>query len=126
VQELDDLVGARPNFLHLGGLLDGVEIVAHVVDAAARRSHDIIEVGKIAHEQRLGVGTFGVEPAIGHRLPTAGLVARVYDLVAEALQKLEGRDPNFREEGVDETGDEQPDAHSIPPQWLPILGCRDL
>src|SRR5262249_57960404 len=33
---------------------------------------------------------------------------------AEALQKFEGRDANFREEGVDETGDEEPDTHA----WL--------
>jgi hypothetical protein len=31
--------------------------------------------------------------------------------MAEALQQLERRDSNFREEGVDEAGDEEPDAH---------------
>jgi hypothetical protein len=35
--------------------------------------------------------------------------------VAEPLQKFEGRDPNFWEESVDETGDEEPNAHSVPP-----------
>ena len=86
MQELDDLVGARPNFLHLSGLLDGIEIVAHVVDAAAGRRHDIIEAGEIAHEQHLGIGALGIEPAIGHRLSATGLIARVDDLVAEPLQ----------------------------------------
>ena len=114
VQELDQLEGARPHLLHLGGLLDRVEIVAHVVDAAAGGCDDVIEAGEIAHEQRLGVGAFGVEPAIGHRLAAAGLVARIHDLVAEALQQLEGRDADFREEGIDVAGDEQPDAHSSP------------
>jgi hypothetical protein len=34
--------------------------------------------------------------------------------MAEALQKFESRDPDFRKEGVDETGDEQADAHVAP------------
>lgn len=34
--------------------------------------------------------------------------------MAEALQKFERRDPNFREEGVDETGDEETNAHVAP------------
>jgi hypothetical protein len=86
VQEFDELESASPHFPHLSGLVDGVEIVAHVMDAAARGRHDLIEAGEVAHEQRLGVGGFGIEPAIGHRLSATGLVARVDDLVAEALQ----------------------------------------
>ena len=97
VQELDELVGARADLLHLGGLLDGVEIVAHVVDAAAGRRHDVIEAGEVAHEQRLGVGAFGIEPAVRHRLSAAGLIARIDDLVAEPLQQLERRDADLRE-----------------------------
>jgi hypothetical protein len=86
VQELDDFVGARPHLLHCGGLLDRVEIIAHVVDAAAGGRDDIIEAREIAHEQRLSVGAFGVEPAIGHRLAAACLIVRVHDLMAEPLQ----------------------------------------
>jgi len=100
VQELDDLVGARPHLLHLGGLLDRVEIVPHVMDAASGRRDDIVEAREIAHEQRLCISAFGVKPAIGHRLRAAGLVARVHDLVAEALQQLQGRDTDFRKEGI--------------------------
>ena len=33
-----------------GGLLDRVEIVAHVVDAAAGGRDELIEAGEIAHE----------------------------------------------------------------------------
>ena len=67
VQELDQLVGAGANLLDRVGLLDGVEIVAHVVDAAAGGRHDVIEAGEIAHEQRLGVGASALNPlfAIG-------------------------------------------------------------
>jgi hypothetical protein len=32
--------------------------------------------------------------------------------VAEPLQELKRRDANFREEGIDEAGDEKPDAHA--------------
>src|ERR1700733_16246997 len=86
VQELDQLKGARPHLRHRGGLLDRVEIVAHVVDATARGRDDVIEAGEVAHEQRFGIGAFRIEPAIGHRLSATGLVARVDDLVAEPLQ----------------------------------------
>ena len=54
VQELDQLEGARANLLDLVGLLDRVEIIAHVVDAAAGWCHDVVEAGEVAHEQRLG------------------------------------------------------------------------
>jgi hypothetical protein len=114
VQELDQFVGSRANLRHSRGLLDRIEIVTHVVDAATLRRHHVIEPGEVAHEESLGVGGLGIEAVIGHRLPAAGLVARVNDHMAEAFQKFEGRDPNFREEGVDETGDEEPDArHSL-------------
>jgi hypothetical protein len=55
------------------------EIVAHMVDAAALWRHYVIEAGEVAH------GAIGVEAVIRHRLPAAGLVARVSDLMAEAL-----------------------------------------
>jgi hypothetical protein len=44
-------------------------------------------------------------------LATTGLVARVLDLMAKSFQQFERGDANFREEGVDVTRDEQPDAH---------------
>jgi hypothetical protein len=112
VQELDELQGAGAHLLDLFGLLDGVETVAYKVDAATLGRHDVIEAGEVAHEQRFRGGGLGVEAGIGHRLPAAGLVARLDDLAAKPLQR---RDPNFREEGVDETGDEQADAHVAPP-----------
>src|SRR6516164_1033171 len=96
-QELDQLVGARPHLFHLGGLLDRIEIVAHMVDAAARWRDHIVEAGEIAHEQRLRVGGLNIKPAIGHWLSAAGLVARVYDLVTEPFQKLQRCDPRLLE-----------------------------
>src|SRR5438046_3651628 len=111
VQELDDLESTRPYLFHRGGLLDRIEIVAHVVNAAAGRCDDIIESGEITHKQGLGVGALGVEAAIGHRLTATGLVTRVNDLVAKSLQELQGCDTNLREKGIDVAGDEEPDAH---------------
>src|SRR5271155_5593027 len=113
-QELNELKGASANLLDLLGLLDSVEIAAHVMDAATLWRHHVVEAGEVAREQGLGGAAIGVEAVICHRLSATGLVARVDDLMTEALQKFEGRDPNFREEGVDETGDEQADAHAAP------------
>jgi hypothetical protein len=115
VQELDELVTARANLLHLGGLLDRIEIVAHVMDAAAGWRDDVIEAREIAHEQGLGIGAVGIEPAVGHRLSATGLVAWVHDLVAETLEQLEGRNADLRKEGIDVAGNEEPDAHLSPP-----------
>src|SRR5262245_15276537 len=92
VQELDKLIGAHTNRPYLLGLLDVVKVVTHIVNAAARRSHDVVETGKIAHEQSLGVGAFGIESAVRHRLSAAGLITRIVDLVPKTLQQLEGCD----------------------------------
>src|SRR5260221_5883147 len=112
VQEFDQLEGSRADLLDLVGLLDGVEIVAHMVDAASRGRDDVVEAGEVAHEQRLGLRRLGVEPAIRHRLPAARLVARIHDLVAETLEQLEGRDAYFGKEGIDVARDEETDAHT--------------
>src|SRR5262245_4442460 len=98
VQALDELVSQRTAIPHLASVLDGVEMIADMMDAAAGRPNHIIEPGEIAHEERLGRRTIGIEPAIGHRLPTAGLVARIDDLMAEALEELKGRDADFGKE----------------------------
>ena len=86
VQELDELIDSRTDLLHLIGLFDRVEIVAHMVDAASLWRHDVIETREVAHKQGFCGCAIGVEAVIGHRLPAAGLVARVYDFMAEALQ----------------------------------------
>src|SRR5438132_4322727 len=75
VQKLDQLVGAGANLLDLRCLFNRIEIGTHVVNTAARGRNDVIEAGKIAHEQRLRVGAVGIEPAVCHWLPATGLVA---------------------------------------------------
>jgi hypothetical protein len=93
------------------GLLDGIEIIAHVVNATPRGGDDIVEAGEIAHEQRFGGGAFGVEAAIGHRLAATGLIARVDYFMAEALEQLERRDADLGKEGIDVAGNKQTDTH---------------
>src|SRR5271170_794236 len=111
VEKFHELESARANLFHLRGLFDGVEVIAHMMNATTGWRDDIVEAGKISDEQRFGVGALRVEPGIRHRLPAAGLVAWVHDLVAEALKQLEGRNADLRQEGVDETWDEKTDAH---------------
>src|SRR5262249_11986515 len=106
VQELDQLEGARPHLLDRRRLLDRVEIVANVVDAAAGGAHDVVESREVADEEGFGGRAVGVEAAVGHGLSAAGLVTRVDDLVSEALEQLERRDADLGIEGIDEAGDE--------------------
>src|SRR3954452_14226582 len=110
MQEFDQLESPRAHLLDLVGLLYR-EIVPHMGDATAGRRDDVVETGKVAHEQRLRIGAFGVETTIGHRLAAAGLVAWIVDIVTEPLQQFEGRDANFWEKGIDVTGDEKADPH---------------
>jgi hypothetical protein len=88
VQELDKLESAGANPFNLLGLLDGIEIDPYVMDATARRRDDVVKASEVTHEQRLSSGTVGVEAAVGHWQPAAGLIAWIDDLVPEALQKF--------------------------------------
>src|SRR3954469_1414776 len=113
LQFVVQLEGAASDFLDRVGLLDRIEIVAHMVDAAARRRDDIVEAGEVAHKQGLSVGAIGIETGIGHRLGAAALIPRIGDVQAEPLQQLEGRDADLGREGVDEAGNEKSDAHGM-------------
>ena len=115
MQELDQLIGSRADLLDRVGLLDGIEIVPHMVDAAAGRRHDVVEAGEVAHKQRLGLGGLRIEPAVCHRLAAAGLIVRVLDVVAKPLQQLKGRDTNLRKESINIARDEKTDAHGVTP-----------
>src|SRR4051794_2136022 len=114
MQEFDQLESPRTHLLDVVGLLYR-EIVPYVVDATAGRRDDVIETREVAHEQRLGIGAFGVETAIGHWLAAAGLVAWIMDIVTEPLQKFERRDADLWEKGINVTGDEKPDPHLVAP-----------
>jgi hypothetical protein len=62
-------------------------------------------------EEGFGGGGIVLAAAVGHRLPAAGLIERVLDRAAEPLDELQGRDAHLREEGVDVTGNEEPELH---------------
>jgi hypothetical protein len=113
VEEFHKLEGSCANMLDFVGLLYGVEIVAHVVDAAAGRRHDAVEDCKVTHEQRFGVGCISIVTAIGHRPAAAGLVAGIFDVVANSSQGLECRDADLQKESVDVAGNKKPNAHLL-------------
>ncbi len=82
VQELDQLERLDADLLHLVRLLDGVQVVANLVDAAPGRRHHVIVRGEVPDEQRLGRRGLFMAPGVGHRLAAAGLVARVIHVEA--------------------------------------------
>jgi hypothetical protein len=125
MEKLDDLEDAPANRFHLWRLLNGIEIVAHMMDTAAGRRDDTIKAGEIAHEQGFGRGAIGVEATIRHWLSATALIARINDIVVKALEQLEGGDTHFGENGVDLARNEESDAHShlSVQRLLPTLPC---
>src|SRR5262249_14936471 len=119
VQEFDELASPGPDLPGLRGLLDRVEVEPDVMDATPGRADDRVEILEAADELRLGGGGVVLATAVGHRLPAASWVERVLDCAAEAFQEFQGRDAHLREEGVDVTGDEEPDLPGdVPPIGL--------
>jgi hypothetical protein len=101
-------------------MLNGVEVEPDVVDAASGRADNRVEILEAVDEVSLGGGRIVLATAVGHWLPAGGLVEWILDTAAELLEELQGRDAHFREEGVDVTGDEEPDFHGHVPLELPI------
>jgi hypothetical protein len=112
MEKFDDLEDAPANRFHLWRLLNGIEIVRHMMDTAAGRRDDTIKAGEIAHEQGFGRGAIGVEATIRHWLSATGLIARINDIVVKALEQLEGGDTHFGENGVDLARNGESDVHS--------------
>src|SRR5262245_3498022 len=72
---------------------------------------------------RFGGGGVFLTTAVGHRLAAAGLLERILHRAAEPLKEFQGGDANFREKGVDVTGDEESDLHrQVPPRPIPRAG----
>ena len=114
----------RAHRLHGGSLLDRSHLVAHVVRAASRRRDDLAVAGEVAREQRLGVACVAVAAAVGHRLAAAGLVERVVDVAAEALEELERGDSHLGKEGIDVARYEQGHLHGSTPAVNPARDRR--
>src|SRR5271166_5204513 len=124
MQKLHELEGVYPDLLNLRRLLDRVEIVAHVMDAAPRWGDDVIETGKIADEEGFGVSAIRVETAIRHRLAATRLIAGVNNLMSEPFKEFERGDAYFRKESVDIARNEKPDAHAPSSSSGDATNCR--
>src|SRR5262245_8430901 len=112
VQKLDQLVGVLTHMLHGISLLDGVEVMAYLLDAAPRRSNNGLEILEVLDEEAFRRHGVDLIPAVGHRLSTAGLPQRIAHLEAEPLQEFKGRNANFGEQQIDVTWNEQTDPHA--------------
>src|SRR5206468_4175220 len=119
VQKLDQFVGMLAHVLDGVGLLDGVEVMAYLLDAATGRSNDAIEVFEVLDEEMFRLRGVALVAAVGHRLSTTGLPQWIADLEAEPLQEFEGRNPNFGENHIDIAGNEQTYFHIA--VWRPSM-----
>src|SRR2546426_6406370 len=109
VQKLDQLVGVLAHVLYGIGLLDGVEVMAYLLDAAPGRSNNGIEILEVLDEEAFRRRGVDLVSAVGHRLSTAGLPQRIAHLEAEPSQEFKGRNANFGEKQIDVARNEQTD-----------------
>jgi hypothetical protein len=119
VQKLDELASPGSNLLGLGRLFDRIEMEPDVVDAAARRPDDRVELFETLDKESLGRSGIVLATTVSHRLPAAGLIERVFDRAAEPFKKLNRRDADFRKEGVDIARNEESDLHRRVPSVIP-------
>jgi hypothetical protein len=70
------------NVLNCLGLLDGVEMMAYLLDAATGRSNNAIELLEVLDEEAFRRSGVDHVSAVGHRLSTAGLPQRIAHLEA--------------------------------------------
>ena len=71
-------------------------------------------------------GRIVLAAAVGHRLAAAGLVERIDDLDAEALEQLQRGNADLREEGVDVAGNEQSYPHRLSFRTVSELPSRKV
>jgi len=92
--------------LHGSGLLDGVEVLAYLLNAAPCGADNAIEVFEVLNEEVFRLSGVALISAVGHRLSTTSLPQRIADLEAEPLQEFKGRNANFGEQQIDVARDE--------------------
>src|ERR1700761_1237223 len=90
VQKLDQFIGDGAHLLHLSGLLDCSQMLAHVMNTARRRTDDVVVSREIARKDLLRAGRFGLGAAVRHWLAAAGLLLGIVHLDAEALKQFKG------------------------------------
>src|ERR1700739_1458878 len=86
VQKFDQLERALADFVHLRRLANRSQVLAYVMHAASGWRDDVLEPGKVLHEQGFGGRSVALAAAVAHRLPAARLVKRVDHVQAEALE----------------------------------------
>src|SRR4029077_11367745 len=111
VQKFHEVVYAGGNLSALRRIGRSGEFVSQMMGATAGGSHDVIERGKVLHEEFFGCLRLLITSAIGHRLTAARLVKWVDDIYFQLLQKLQSSDTDFRIEKVDITGNHQGNLH---------------
>jgi hypothetical protein len=119
VQKLDELASAGPNLLRLRGLFDRIKMEPDVVDAAARRPDDRVELFEALDKESLGRSGIVLATTVSHRLPAAGLIERVFDRAAEPFEKFKRRNADLRKKGVDIARNEESDLHRRVPPVIP-------
>src|SRR5919108_3432213 len=88
VQKLHQLIRVLAHVLHGIGLLDGVEVLAYLLNATTCGADNAVEVFEVLDEEAFRLRGVALVSAIGHRLSTAGLPPRIAHLEAEPLQEF--------------------------------------
>ena len=107
MEKLDQFIGPGTDLADGRGLFHSRKVMTDMMDAASRRTHDVVEPFEVADEQRFRAARIRLETAVRHRLAAAGLIGWIYDLEIEPLQQLQGRYSNLRKESIDEAGNEK-------------------
>jgi hypothetical protein len=94
-------------------LLDGIEVTPHLLDAASRWPDDVIVFLEVLYKEKFGCCRIYLVPAVGHRLPAAGLIERVTYINPESLQKLQSGYADLREQHIDVAGYEETNSHVL-------------
>jgi len=74
VEELNQLVSMLANMRHVVSLIHRVEVATYLFNTASSRTDGVVVLLEDVDKQALGRGCIRLVTAIGHRLPTAGLV----------------------------------------------------
>ena len=116
VQEFYDIQSARAHVLDLrsrGKTLQ--KMVPDVLHAGSRGTDDVVELGKILHEQFFGRHGIFQASIVRHGQAATGLVQWEGNIHIKPLEQFERCDTDFGREGVNVTGDEKADFHACPP-----------
>ena len=78
----------RANVFYVVGLIQGVVVTGHLFDTASGRPDDVVVLLEDVDKQAFRRGRICLVAAIGHRLPTAGLIERILYVESEPFQEF--------------------------------------